>query len=318
MSLIKKILDHREFVDKPPILIDIGASGELHKDWKDLAPYSICLAFDADSRDFNVSEIENKDFRKLYIYNCVVVDENISYVQENFFLTKFPHCSSILEPLEEKLSHWVYADLFQVEKKIKLNVRNLPEILKERNITYIDWFKSDSQGTDLRLIKSISNIIPKMIITEFEPGILDAYKGEDKFFHILEFMEKYSFWMDELNVLGTQRIHINTVKKFFPFIEYNNAKKYIKTSPGWVKVSYINTFEGSNYSKRDLLLGIAVSIVKNQYGYALDLTLKAMEIYPEEELFSEILNSLIKHIKSKRSKYFLHRVKNKLKRTFGF
>ena len=30
------------------MLVDVGASGQMHKKWKQIAPYSVCLAFDAD------------------------------------------------------------------------------------------------------------------------------------------------------------------------------------------------------------------------------------------------------------------------------
>ena len=53
--------------------------------------------------------------------------------------------------------------------------------MKELEIKSFDWFKTDSQGTDLRLFKSIGEtLIPKIIVAEFEPGFINSYLGEDK------------------------------------------------------------------------------------------------------------------------------------------
>ena len=51
---------HPDLISRPPILVDVGASAGLPVDWELIAPYSICIAFDADTRDFSISESESK------------------------------------------------------------------------------------------------------------------------------------------------------------------------------------------------------------------------------------------------------------------
>ena len=64
-KIIKKIMSHPSLVSQPPILMDIGASGFIHKKWNSIAKYSICIAFDADTRDFQTTEAEDIGWRKL-------------------------------------------------------------------------------------------------------------------------------------------------------------------------------------------------------------------------------------------------------------
>lgn len=67
----------------------------------------------------------------------------------------------------------------------------MKDVLKSINIDYIDWFKTDTQGTDLRIFASLGDeLINKILVAEFEPGIIDAYKGEDKLYKIMEFFDK--------------------------------------------------------------------------------------------------------------------------------
>ncbi len=72
MSIFDKILLREEFRTDPPILIDIGASGTLHKEWIHIAKYSVCTAFDADAREMGYIVEEKAKYKRLNIYNCVV------------------------------------------------------------------------------------------------------------------------------------------------------------------------------------------------------------------------------------------------------
>src|SRR3989337_1340495 len=106
MKIISAILQSEYFRDRPPILIDIGASKEINQKWKAIAPYSTCIAFDADDRDFQISEVTNSQFKRLITFNRIVTDE--STISLNFYLTKSPYCSSLLKPDMEKLKPWVF------------------------------------------------------------------------------------------------------------------------------------------------------------------------------------------------------------------
>ena len=74
MSVIDKLFELEILKNDPPILLDIGASGEIHEIWKDIAKYSICIAFDADGREFNYSENNDSGYKQLILFNCIVSD----------------------------------------------------------------------------------------------------------------------------------------------------------------------------------------------------------------------------------------------------
>lgn len=314
-KLINKILSLKEFVDKPPVLIDIGASGGLHKPWKQISKYSICIAFDADEREFNFVREEVGKFKKLLIYNCIVTNTDIR--ETDFYLTKSPYCSSLLEPDEKALRDWAFSDKFNIEKKIKMNSRSLNSVLNEAGIDYIDWFKTDSQGTDLRLFASLpEQIRSNILIAEFEPGILDSYHGEDKLFHLMEFMNDNNFWMSSIEIKGTQRISLELLNN----ISKNEiVKKLIqnslKISPGWAEVMYSNSFKG-NFEKRDYLLGWIFALINNQFGFALNLAEQGLQKFTDD-IFSEMKNQSIWRIKMNLLKLkFLPSVLKRIKASF--
>lgn len=295
MNLFDKILTTQELLESPPVLIDIGASGKLHKLWRRISKNSICIAFDADERKFDYVKEETNKFKKLLIYNCIVTDSDIG--ESDFYFTKSPYCSSLLQPDQESLKDWIFSDLFNIEKKVKMKTKSLCSVLSEAEVDYIDWFKTDSQGIDLRLFKSLpENIRNKILVAEFEPGILDAYHGEDKLFSLMDYMDNKNFWMSDIDIRGTVRLPAERMKALF-----NNKiiKKLIqlsiKKSPGWAEVRYINTFK-DKFNKREYLLGWIFATINKQHGFALTLADEGYLNF-NDQIFIIMKNHSIRKIK---------------------
>lgn len=286
-ALVKEIFQLPLFTDRPPVLVDVGASGAIHEYWKEIAPYSICLAFDADDRELHIEEKENSSFKKLIVFNSLVhpsVEGNL-----DFYLTKSPFCSSALEPDTKSLSQWAFADKFKVERKIQLKSLLLSDALKKAGLDYVDWFKTDSQGLDLNLFLSLpGKVRDAMLIAEFEPGFIDAYKGEDKLYVTLQQMGQMQFWLAELRVKGSQRIASSVLSKI---AAGSLQKKLIsfshKTAPGWGEMLYMNTFKDIS-TKRELLLGWVMATTIGQHGFAYEIADKAKNLFPDA-IFSKLL-----------------------------
>jgi hypothetical protein len=289
---IKKVLTHSVFKDNPTVLVDIGASGEIHKKWNLIAPYSICIAYDADSRDFEVLESEKSGYKKLLTINRLVSPD--SEKNKDFWLTKSPHCSSSLEPDNSNLKYWSFAPLFDVEKKVQIDSVGLVESLSSAGINYIDWYKSDSQGTDLRLFNSLHHDLIKNIhVAEFEPGILDGYIDEDKLFDLMKFMHKHPFWVQDMVIKGSHRLH-REVMQSSDFLTQKCLRYGLKISPGWCEITYLRN-EVSLSTKRDFLTSWVFGMISYEYGFAFDVASEAEKRF-DDDIFSEMkaesLNSL--------------------------
>ena len=289
MSIIDTILSRPEFLARPPVLVDIGAAGEIDRKWRQIAPYSVCIAFDADDREMGYVVRETSGYRKLYVYNCIVTDSAAG--EAEFFLTGSPQCSSLLEPRQEPLENWAFGDYFRIERKVRLKTIALPEVLAELAIDKVDWFKTDSQGTDLRLFKSLGDDrIARVLAAEFEPGIIDAYRGEDKLWSLLAYMEDKPFWMTALKIKGSQRVSKQIGERRLNPLERRFLPALLKTSPGWGEVAYLNTFGGDPkfLDLRDYLLGWIFAFTEEQYGFAMEVAARGYErfgdpVFPELE-----------------------------------
>jgi len=300
-QIITKVLSRKEFIDNPPVLLDIGASGKIYKAWSEIAKYSICVAFDADAREIKYIENGTSGYKKVYIYNKIVTSSNNN--EDNFYLTKSPYCSSTLKPNSISLNDWSFTNLFNIEKVVKLKTINLNQVLTELNIKQIDWFKADSQGIDLRLFASLnSKITNKILAADFEPGIIDAYIGEDKLGALLLHMNNLPFWVNEMKLPKAIRIKKETIKllieKFGSQIE-NNLNHILKSSPVCAEISFLNNFKSfENFNLRDFLLLWTIAYLKKQYAFALEIALLGTKIF-NDEIFDELKDVIIKKIEQK-------------------
>jgi len=308
-KLIKKILTTDPFTQKPPVLIDIGASDGTPEIWNTIKKFSICLAFDADDREMKCTISENKEYQKMYLFNRVVAPK--ASASTDFYLTNSPFCSSALDPDNNSLEKWLFSSYFEVKSKIKLPSITINEALKEVGIDYIDWYKADTQGTDLRLFDSIDDNIKNNIITaEFEPGIIDAYKKEDKLFQILQYFNNKSFWLENLKIKGTQRISPENAEQIFTKQEILNLINIAPQSPCWGEMRFFRA-ESALMSKRDFMLAWIFSILTKNYLYSFQLALLGKQQAPDK-LFDEMLNISKKKSRSTLSLkyYFKYKLKN--------
>ena len=309
MNIIDKILTSQFFTQQPPVLIDIGASGEINQKWKKIAPYSICIAFDADEREFNVTEQINKTFKKLITVNRIVTASKESEI--DFYLTSWPYCSSLLKPETDKLEPWIFSKLFNVEKVTKLPGITLDEALNQAGINYIDWFKTDTQGTDLRLFMSLKEPLRRNVLAaEFEPGIIDAYKGEDKLYKVMETLSQVGFWLSAMVVKGTQRLNADYKKKYGEF----NSRHMLRESPCWAELTYLRNPELQN--ERAYLLLYVFALLETQFGFALEVAEVASKNY-SSPLWQECKTTALKKINNEKRKVPLVVLKKQFNKFFS-
>ena len=301
-DIISKIAQRPDIKNRPPVLLDIGASKYINPLWKNIAAFSIAITFDGDDRDFTYIEKTEEGFKKMFVFNRIVVEKANTPVQ-NFFLTQSPYCSSTLQPNHKALKPYVFAKAFTVEKTVQLPCTDMTSILAEIKLDYIDWFKTDTQGTDLRLFASLQDSVMKnVVLAEFEPGLIDAYEGEDKVFHLLTYMQGRPFFLTDFDVKGTQRMNGQAFEGIFKSkFAQKVARHTLKPVPGWAEITYMNNFESTHFTARDFIIGWLFNSLRKHHGVALmiaeqgisrfnDPFFNDLKQYSKKRLFRESIN----------------------------
>lgn len=296
MSIYDKVLSLDVFRNKPPVLLDIGASSRIHEKWRKIAKYCVVIAFEPNKELTEYASKETGYFKKLYVFPAIVHGEAIR--ECDFYLTRSKECSSTLVPDDEALAPWHFRPFYDVIEKVSFPSVTLDDALAELNISHIDWFKTDSQGTDLRIFKNLKDKIRKKVVcAEFEPGIIDAYHGEDKLSALLSYMDgEGKFWMVDCHIHGSQYFNGELARKYLAAWQRRLIPSVIKTSPGWAEVCYLNRFSSpAGMEIREYLLGVIFAMINEQYGFALELTVNG-EARFKEPIFTELKSAVLKKI----------------------
>jgi len=294
MNFLEKILTRPEFEADPPVLVDIGASGGLNRSWKILAKYSVCLAFDPDSREMQPAQRASSAYRELHVFPRAVTSG--AEGPADFYLTESPACSSLLPPDEKNLATWEFAGRFRVVKKTTVETMHIRTALGTIGCQRVDWFKTDSQGADLRLFLSLGEaLLGKVMVAEFEPGIMDAYCGEDKLWRLMSAMDGHGFWMCRAELKGSARLGAGAAKRMGRF-ERNYLVHLLKPAPGWGEVTYLNSFAAHERSRRDYLLGWVCATILEQHGFALELAHAAFERFADA-IFTDAAEESMRRIR---------------------
>jgi hypothetical protein len=258
-----------------PVLVDIGASDAPPNVWESIARHSIYVGFDPDQRELH--DIPQGQFSRSIIVNKAVTSIS-NQSDAHFYLTHFPYCSSTLPPDTESLANYLFSDLFVVEREASVPASTLTVILNQLNLTSVDWFKTDSQGTDLRLFQSLKDELrSRVLAVDIEPGLIDAYRGEDLFVEAHRELLHQGFWLSSLDVEGTIRMRRSTLQTLTsPHQKLNDTHFYqsVRQSPGWCEARYLRTIESlqeQNAEAREYVLLWVFCMIEKQWGFALDI-----------------------------------------------
>lgn len=269
--MIETVLSRKELLDEPPVLVDVGASGDVFGPWARIAPFAHCIAFDPDVRDIAIIEGKSSGFRSLRVLPRIVADRSIP--DYPFHLARSPHCSSCLPPDQASLSAYSFASAFETVKKASLPATTLADALREVGLPRVDWLKVDAQGLDLRVFKHLPpDVADTLLVVDFEPGIMAAYQGEDRLHHLMAHMEGRPYWCSGFEIKGDFRIDEQLLAANFGAREIRLLQATHRRSPGWAQLQYFASFPpAAQRPMRDYLLGWVFATVVGHHLFALQL-----------------------------------------------
>ncbi len=287
-----------------PVLLDIGASGGTPKMWEGIARHSIYIGFDPDLRE--IRRVSDGRFYKAMIVNSAVsADKEKRKVL--FYLTKSPHCSSTLKPADVSLSEYLFSDLFSVERETLVEATSLDQVLGTFSLQAFDWFKTDSQGTDLRLFNSLKQESRAQVLAvDVEPGLIDAYVNEDLFVDVHSELIRNGFWLSNLDVQSTLRMRSTTLARIMADVCGIDEKLLMvaaKKSPAWCEARYLRTIDWlaqHSFGRREYALLWIFALLDKQLGFCLDLAIEYERLFGWDDLAREMRAEPIARLKKSR------------------
>lgn len=259
-----------------PVLVDVGSANARHKIWDKIGKEAVVLGFDPDQRQVDPTFL--KVFPNAVFVPCAVTP-NHGETEMEFILTRYPSCSSALEPDVEAVSSFAFRDLFQPERRAKVPAITFDDAVREQGLDGIDWLKLDSQGLDLILIKSLAKASQdKLLAVEIEPGFIHAYKQESLFPECHSWMLDNGFWLADLYMQRYPKIRPETQARLVKSHSINPSPftPQLQGAPTAAEATYLREiawFETQGASRETLVKAFVFSALINQVGHAFDLSL---------------------------------------------
>lgn len=289
-------------LDATPVLMDIGASGQPPPIWQGLAPHSVYVGFDADSREIHEGKVAG--FRRSVIINEAVTHEP-GASDLVFYLTRSPYCSTTLAPNPPATAPWIERDYFDVLSTARVRATTIDCVLKRLNLAGIDWLKLDTQGIDLRLINSVSpDVFTKILAIDTEPGLIEIYQAEDMFVDVHRDLTKKGFWLSDVHIGGFLRMRRTTLDETARAnegVDERFVRDSVRTSPAYIEARYLRTLDwlaDAALSEREYALLWVFALTDSQLGFALDIGSEFQRRFGANEAWRTLNGATLRAMKS--------------------
>jgi hypothetical protein len=294
------------FKEFPINIIDIGSSALPPQNCIEIASISRYIGFDPDLRE--PQESTNFGFAKYTILDKAIS----SSTQDNvtFYLTKYPQCSSTLYPDIDEYKHYSVADFFGVVDQVQVPASSLNNVLEKLDITYIDWLKLDTQGTDYNILRSLNlDTYNKLLVIDLEPGVTSFYKDENRFSDIHEFMLGNGFWLADLNQQRFPRISNITIQKL------NLTAKDVDmlgNNPFAFELQYFRTIESlenRGIDLRDFFTFWVLAMTNFHYSFAIEIAMSADRLGIDSSICSKLVSITLNYCQNESKKQKVSNIK---------
>jgi hypothetical protein len=299
MSMIDRVFAEAEMRDDPPVLVDVGAAGGVHAPWRRIARHCIGVGFDGDTRETAALSRAHQMFRRWVFIPGLAAATAPADGKLPFHLTRSPQCSSLLRPDAAGLAEWAFADIFSVTEQRPVAAGTLEAGLQRHRLGRIDWLKCDTQGTDLRLFLSLPEAWRhRTLLIEMEPGLIDAYEGEDRLGEVLERMRPEPFWLAGFDVQKTARGRPGLLEAHLGEGGAARYRRLTRTAPGWANLAYLRDFarQPDVLDRRAHLLGWVFATLTAQPAAALAIAEAGMRA-GHGEFFCELAAASVRTIR---------------------
>lgn len=286
----RRALDELARVGITLTLVDVGASVEPFRPFQPLLGRAAYVGFDPDRRELHTES--SASGRRIVVDKALVADERPT---ATFFLTHNPTASSTLRPDADQLEPYLHAYRYEVAGEAEVPATTLDAALATVRIDRVDWIKLDTQGTDLRLVESLSEpLAATLMAVDAEPGLDPYYEGEDTFGDLHRAMVERGFWLADLAHERAVRLRRSTYDAALGARTKVGRMQHefaLKTSPIAVGPRYLRTLaslDKAGAGRDDYLRLWACATFSGNDPYALDVVVECQARHGADPLTDDL------------------------------
>lgn len=144
--------------------------------------------------------------RKEIVFNCLVGDKDEDNVVFN--IAENGHASSLLEVNEKLVSRFHQYSYGRIIKKENVEVKEIKKLLEEREVKKFDFLKIDIEGSELKVLKNLEEILRKDCLgIEIECFFQEYHLGRPLFSDIETYLRSLGYYVFDIALEKWGRIN---------------------------------------------------------------------------------------------------------------
>lgn len=184
-------------ISSPILAIDVGADGGV-KELPGLAHICDIHAFEPRKNSFDEltqgqdPEIVRRHSRYygLTVHNCGLADKAGIHT---LHITRIPQASSLLVPDADRVARWRGDGAFDIVDKVEIDCVTLGQFIETIGAAHIDFIKLDTQGTELNILLSAEDFLPKISVIYSEVEFTALYRDQFLFDDFIANLRPHGF-----------------------------------------------------------------------------------------------------------------------------
>lgn len=173
------------------VVIDTGALGGIQGRWREAFPNISFIGFEP--QDEEGKTIVDAGV----IYNVAISDKKGDGI---LYITNKVDGSSLLKPDESSLDRFSTSDRYKVINNKKIYIDTLDNQIIKNKISYVDFLKIDTQGTELGVLRGAEKLLKNSILgLEVECNFASRYEGQSYFSDVDHFLRGNGFELVDLS-----------------------------------------------------------------------------------------------------------------------
>ena len=186
-------------------VLDIGARNANPGRWQAFTKKLNYLGFEPDQEEclrLNDSvKRRNSIWKEQYFPFAIGKAEE----KRDFYITKEPECSSLLEPSPETLDGFSVVTKLELKEKISVNTLNLSQWAEEFSIQSVDFIKLDVQGAEFEILNGAEKLLEKVLCIEVEVEFLEVYRKQPLFSDVDKWLRSKGFVLFDIKKIYGRR-----------------------------------------------------------------------------------------------------------------
>ena len=248
-------------------LLDIGASGGIEKKWAKFEEFINIVGYEPDKNEFDNLIRNNKTPKNIFINAALGRNKT----ESKLYITKKQQLSSLLKPDPSIVNKYLNSERFDITNEVDVHLITVDQSLQDAKIKTIDFFKIDTQGSELDILKGSNKTLEHVVGIEIEVEFNPIYVGQPIYSEVDTYIRNLGFELMDFEPAY--------------YLRKENNRNY--SSSGQIMFANAIYFPNDQYLKekinKDFLRKLVfTSLVYKKYDYTMYLLTNYSEMLSEK------------------------------------